>query len=187
MKCGVNASVKGGCFLRTPACSGIVRRLCGWLGASGTHDFESSEALEEQPAVARSAVERGAASMLRMLAPVTRCARLRDQLQLDDETNSKIADGYATGSSARRKLAVAYTLTTNAKQNLRFSPYPGPSSEEARGHQPAHRPLRRSCLLGARLARLEADPARAPRCAPRCRSARRTFTTLGLGLGLGLG
>ena len=95
MKCGVNASVKGGCFLRTPACSGIVRRLCGWLGASGTHDFESSEALEEQPAVARSAVERGAASMLRMLAPVTRCARLGDQLQLDDEVNSQIADGSA--------------------------------------------------------------------------------------------
>ena len=99
MKCGVNASVKGGCFLRTPACSGIVRRLCGWLGASGTHDFESSEALEEQPAVARSAVERGAASMLRMLAPVTRCARLGDQLQLDDEVNSQIADGGATAAA----------------------------------------------------------------------------------------
>ena len=32
--------------------------------------------------------------------------RFRDQLQLDDEPNSKIADGYATGSSARRGLVV---------------------------------------------------------------------------------
>ena len=33
-----------------------------------------------------------------MLAPVLRTARLRDQLQLDDEANSKIADRYYTGS-----------------------------------------------------------------------------------------
>ena len=50
------------------------------------------------------------------------------------------------------------------------SPYPGPSSEEARPPLPAQFPLR-PC---GRLARLEADPARAPRCAPRCRSGRRT-------------
>eukprot|EP00964_Phaeocystis_antarctica_P028185 scaffold15894_cov33-Phaeocystis_antarctica.AAC.1 len=89
--------------------------------------FESSEALAEQPAVARSAVElhrccarvsRAAALarqhidgvarassagtksgssarslvllmvLLTMLAPVSRCARLEDQLQLDDEANS---------------------------------------------------------------------------------------------------
>eukprot|EP00964_Phaeocystis_antarctica_P015223 scaffold8403_cov52-Phaeocystis_antarctica.AAC.3 len=34
-----------------------------------------------------------------MLAPVSRCARFEDQLQLDDEANSEIADGYTTGSS----------------------------------------------------------------------------------------
>ena len=103
--------------------------------------FESSEALAEQPAVARSAVElhrccarvpraaalvrqhidgvtrassagtksgSGARSLvlLTMLPPVSRTARFRDQLQLDDESNSKIADGYATGSSARRGVAV---------------------------------------------------------------------------------
>ena len=36
--------------------------------------------------------------LLTMLAPVLRCARLGDQLQLDDEVNSQIADGGATGS-----------------------------------------------------------------------------------------
>eukprot|EP00964_Phaeocystis_antarctica_P051023 scaffold29749_cov49-Phaeocystis_antarctica.AAC.2 len=41
-----------------------------------------------------------------MLAPVSRSARLEDQLQLDDESNSKIAEGYATGSSARRGVAI---------------------------------------------------------------------------------
>ena len=44
--------------------------------------------------------------LLTMLPPVSRTARFRDQLQLDDEANSKIADGYATGSSARRGVAV---------------------------------------------------------------------------------
>ena len=44
--------------------------------------------------------------LLTMLAPVSRTARLGDQLQLDDEVNSEIADGYATGSSARRGVAV---------------------------------------------------------------------------------
>eukprot|EP00964_Phaeocystis_antarctica_P109127 scaffold73616_cov42-Phaeocystis_antarctica.AAC.2 len=41
-----------------------------------------------------------------MLASVSRTARLGDQLQLDDESNSQIADRYATGSSARRGVAV---------------------------------------------------------------------------------
>eukprot|EP00964_Phaeocystis_antarctica_P003646 scaffold1962_cov59-Phaeocystis_antarctica.AAC.2 len=93
--------------------------------------FESSEALAEQPAVARSAVElhrccsrvsRAAALvrqhidgvarassagtksgssarslvLLTMLVTVSRTARFRDQLQLDDGPNSKIADRYTT-------------------------------------------------------------------------------------------
>ena len=95
--------------------------------------FESSEALAEQPAVARSAVElhgccarvslaeallsqhidgvtrAGSAGtksgsrarslvLLTMLAPVSRCARLGDQLGLDDEENSAIADGSDLGT-----------------------------------------------------------------------------------------
>ena len=38
--------------------------------------------------------------------PLSRTARLGDQLQLDDEANSEIADRYYTGSSARRVVAV---------------------------------------------------------------------------------
>ena len=103
--------------------------------------FESSEALSEQPAVVRSAVElhgccarvslaeallsqhidgvtrAGSAGtksgsrarslvLLTMLAPVSRCARLEDQLGLDDEVNSEIVDRYYTGSSARHVVAV---------------------------------------------------------------------------------
>ena len=110
--------------------------------------FESSEALAEQPAVARSAVElhrcctrvSRAAALLRqhidgvarassagtksgpsarslvlltMLAPVSRCARLEDQLQLDDEANSEIADRYTTGSSARHRVAVGDLPTSS--------------------------------------------------------------------------
>ena len=98
--------------------------------------FESSEALAEQSAVVRSAVElhrccarvsRAAALvqqhidgvarassagtksgsiahslvLLTILAPLSRSARLEDQLGLDDEANSEIADRYYTGSSAR--------------------------------------------------------------------------------------
>ena len=38
--------------------------------------------------------------LLTMLAPVSRTARLRDQLQLDDEVNSIIADGDAVPPAA---------------------------------------------------------------------------------------
>ena len=111
--------------------------------------FESSEALAEQSAVVRSAVElhrccarvsRAAALvqqhidgvarassagtksgsiahslvLLTTLALVSRSARLGDQLGLDDEANAKIADGYATGSSARRGVAVGDLPTSSA-------------------------------------------------------------------------
>ena len=98
--------------------------------------FESSEALAEQSAVVRSAVElhrccarvsRAAALvqqhidgvarassagtksgsiahslvLLTILAPVSRSARLEDQLGLDDEVNSEIADRYRTTRAAQ--------------------------------------------------------------------------------------
>ena len=111
--------------------------------------FESSEALAELPAVARTAVElhgccarvslaaaplsqhidggvtrAGSAGtksrsrarswvLLTMLAPSSRTARFRDQLQLDDEANSEIADRYATGSSARHGVAVGDLPTSS--------------------------------------------------------------------------
>ena len=52
--------------------------------------------------------------LLTMLPPVSRTARFKDQLQLDDEVNSQIADGYATGSSARRGVAVGDLPTSSA-------------------------------------------------------------------------
>jgi hypothetical protein len=95
--------------------------------------FESSEALAELPAVARTAVElHGCCARVSLAAallsqhidgvtragsagtksrsrarswvhspcwrPLSRTARFRDQLQLDDEVNSQIADRGATGS-----------------------------------------------------------------------------------------
>ena len=51
--------------------------------------------------------------LLTILAPVSRTARLEDQLGLDDEANSQIADGYATGSSARRGVAVGDLPTSS--------------------------------------------------------------------------
>ena len=38
---------------------------------------------------------------------------MEDQLGLDDEANSEIADGYATGSSARRGVAVGDLPTSS--------------------------------------------------------------------------
>ena len=48
-----------------------------------------------------------------MLALVSRSARLEDQLGLDDEVNSEIADGYTTGSSARHRVAVGDLPTSS--------------------------------------------------------------------------
>ena len=111
--------------------------------------FESSEALAEQPAVVRSAVElhgccarlsRAAALvrqhidgvarassagtksgsrarslvLLTMLALVSRCARLGDQLGLDDEANSQIADGGAIGSRLPGGTSVGDLPTSSA-------------------------------------------------------------------------
>ena len=110
--------------------------------------FESSEALAEQPAVRRSAVElhrccarvsRAAALvqqhidgvarassagtksgsiahslvLLTTLALVSTTARLGDQLGLDDEVNSEIADGCTVGSSARHRTAVGDLPTSS--------------------------------------------------------------------------
>ena len=60
----------------------------------------ASSAGTKSGSIARSLV------LLTMLAPISRTARLRDQLGLGDEVNSEIADGYYTGSSARRVVAV---------------------------------------------------------------------------------
>jgi len=63
--------------------------------------------------------------LLTMLALVSRTARLRDQLQLGDEANSEIADGYATGSSARHEhgVAVGDLPTSSASGSAPYSWY----------------------------------------------------------------
>ena len=53
----------------------------------------ASSAGTESGSIAHSLV------LLTMLAPLLRSARFRDQLGLDDEVNSEIADRYYTGSS----------------------------------------------------------------------------------------
>eukprot|EP00964_Phaeocystis_antarctica_P099650 scaffold65457_cov85-Phaeocystis_antarctica.AAC.2 len=132
--------------------------------------FEISEALAEQPAVVRTAVELhgccarvslaeallrqhidGVARassvsnesgsrarslvLLTMLAPVSRTARLGDQLGLDDEVNSEIADGYTTGSSARPRVAVGDLSASSGS-----APQLGPGSlGRIRGDRPARK------------------------------------------------
>ena len=49
-----------------------------------------------------------------MLARLSRSARLGDQLGLDDEVNSEIADGYTMGTSARHRVAVGDLPTSSA-------------------------------------------------------------------------
>ena len=68
----------------------------------------ASSAGTKSGSIARSLV------LLTMLAPVSRCARLEDQLGLDDEVNSEIADGYTVGSSARHRTAVGDLPTSSA-------------------------------------------------------------------------
>ena len=117
--------------------------------------FESSEALAEQSAVVRSAVElhrccarvsRAAALvqqhidgvarassagtksgsiahslvLLTTLALVSTTARLEDQLGLDGEANSEIADRYYTGSSARHVENLDFSDFT--RDNPRIQP-----------------------------------------------------------------
>ena len=52
--------------------------------------------------------------LLTTLAPVSRTARLEDQLGLDDEVNSQIADGGATGSCLPGGTSVGDLPTSSA-------------------------------------------------------------------------
>ena len=52
--------------------------------------------------------------LLTMLAPLSRSARFRDQLGLDDEVNSQIADGGATGSRLPGGTSVGDLPTSSA-------------------------------------------------------------------------
>ena len=52
--------------------------------------------------------------LLTTLAPLSRSARLEDQLGLDDEVNSQIADGGATGSRLPGGTSVGDLPTSSA-------------------------------------------------------------------------
>ena len=52
--------------------------------------------------------------LLTMLASVSRTARLGDQLQLDDEVNSQIADGSDTGTCRPHVTSVGDLPTSSA-------------------------------------------------------------------------
>ena len=119
--------------IRAHTCSAITRRLCGWLGASGTQGLRalrlwqscrqwraqpwscmdaapgcrlqrrpSANILTAWPGRVAQAPRAGRArapwSCSPCWRPSSRTARLRDQLGLDDDANSQIADGGATGS-----------------------------------------------------------------------------------------
>ena len=90
-----------GCCARTSLAEALVRQHIDGVA-------RASSASTKSRSIARSLVP------LTMLAPFSRTARLRDQLGLDDEVNSEIADGYYTGSSARHVVAVGDLPTSSA-------------------------------------------------------------------------
>jgi hypothetical protein len=134
--------------IRAHTCSAITRRLCGWLGASGTQDlralglWQSCRQWRAQPWSCMDAApgcrlqRRSSANILTAWPgrvaqapracrartpwssspcwrPSSRTARFGDQLGLDDEANSQIADGGATGSRLRGGTSVGDLPTSS--------------------------------------------------------------------------
>ena len=89
-----------GCCARVSLAAALLSQHIDGVARAGSAGTKSGSS-------ARSLV------LLTMLAPSSRTARFRDQLQLDDEANSEIADRYATGSSARRGVAVGDLPTSS--------------------------------------------------------------------------
>ena len=136
--------------------AGITRRLCGWLGASGTQDlralglWQSCRQWRAQPWSCMDAApgcrlqRRSSANILtawpgrvaqapragRARAPwscspcwrpSSRTARFRDQLQLDDEANSQIADGSDLGK-CRPQVTSVGDLPTSSVSAVQLIP-----------------------------------------------------------------
>ena len=72
----------------------------------------ASSAGTKSGSIARSLV------LLTTLAPVSRTARLEDQLGLDDEVDSEIADGGATGSRLRGGTSIGDFPTSSSAVQL---------------------------------------------------------------------
>jgi hypothetical protein len=142
--------------IRAHTCSAITRRLCGWLGASGTQDlgalrlWQSCRQWRAQPWSCMDAApgcrlqRRSSANILtawpgrvaqapragRARAPwscspcwrpSSRTARFRDQLQLDDEANSQIADGSDLGT-CRPQVTSVGDLPTSSVSAVQLIP-----------------------------------------------------------------
>ena len=129
--------------IRAHTCSAITRRLCGWLGASGTHDLRAQS---EQPAVARTAVElHGCCASWVSLAE----ALLSQHVDCVTRAGSP---GTESGSRARCLLLVLLTMLAPVVENRTVG---GSASKRAR---------RRSELANRRLRchRQGRQPAAAP-------------------------
>ena len=90
-----------GCCARVSRAAALVQQHVDGVARASSAGTKSGS-------IARSLV------LLTTLAPLSRSAEFGDQLQLDDEANSKIADGYTTGSSARHRVAVGDLPTSSA-------------------------------------------------------------------------
>ena len=74
-----------GCCARVSRAAALVQQHIDGVARASSAGTESGS-------IARSL------GLLTMLAPFSRSARFRDQLQLDDEVNSEIADRYTVSS-----------------------------------------------------------------------------------------
>ena len=89
-------------------CCARVSRAAALLSQHIDGVARASSAGTKSRSIARSLV------LLTMLAPFSRTARLRDQLGLDDEANSEIADGGDLGTCRPQVTSVGDLPTSSA-------------------------------------------------------------------------
>jgi hypothetical protein len=147
--------------IRAHTCSAITRRLCGWLGASGTHDLRAqSEAPAEQPAVARTAVElHGCCASWVSLAE----ALLSQHVDCVTRAGSP---GTESGSRARCLLLVLLTMLAPVVENRTVGGSASKGSTTKRTRKsptevPPAGPTARGCAGGTSVGRICQLPASA--------------------------
>jgi hypothetical protein len=109
--------------------SGAHSRGAAWMlrqGVACTRRSSSANILTAWPGRVAQAPRAGRArapwSCSPCWRPSSRTARFRDQLGLDDEVNSEIADRYATGSSARRGVVAVGDSPTSSVSAVQLIP-----------------------------------------------------------------
>jgi len=107
--------------IRAHTCPGITRRLCGWLGASGTQLFESSEALAELPARGSQAAvaHTRAVALHGCCARVSLAAALLSQLNILTAWPGQVGSA-GTKSSSRARSLVLLTMLAPVVENRTF-------------------------------------------------------------------